>query len=86
MKLKNGTHISGGKNCCAKTVYTGDVIHVICQYQSRHFMLSRTRTDYHTHAQDLPEPCPERLRDLIDGLSPVDDGHARQVRYYHHHP
>ena len=39
MKLKNGTHISGGKNCCAKTVYTGDVIHVICQFQSRHFML-----------------------------------------------
>ena len=39
MKLKNGTHISGGKNCCAKTVYTGDVIHVICRDQSRHFML-----------------------------------------------
>ena len=30
MKLKNGTHISGGKNCCAKTVYAGAVIHVIC--------------------------------------------------------
>ena len=29
MKLKNGTHISAGRNCCAKTVYTGEVIHVI---------------------------------------------------------
>ena len=29
MELKNGTHISAGRNCCAKTVYTGEVIHVI---------------------------------------------------------
>ncbi len=85
MKLKKGTHISAGRNCCAKTVYTGDVIHVTYQHDtvavSTSFEAAEIDKDRITHAQDPAEPRTERLRDFVDGLGAVDDGHARQVRF-----
>ena len=82
MKLKNGTHSSAGRNCCAKTVYTGDVIHVTCEsvmsISSEAEDIDKKRI---THAQDPAEPPTKGIRDFVDGLGAVDDGHARQVRF-----
>ena len=83
MKLKNGTHISGGKNCCAKTVYTGDVIHVSCTrarsaraFESGANNQSTKRPSRMTHPEDLPEAGLDGLRHFVHGLRAVDHGHA----------